>query len=63
MIPTSYTHPSAHVERRDGHSDIIGRLSVHLAQLQPRVVLFLPRSQRLLSDPAGICEREAAGYK
>ena len=40
--------PVAHVEGDDRHPDVVSRLLVHVGQLQPRVVLLLPRPQRLL---------------
>lgn len=38
-------HPHAHVEGDDGDSDVLGGLPVDVRELQPGVVLLLPRLQ------------------
>lgn len=41
------TYPHAHVERDDGDTDVLCGFSVHIRELQPGVVLLLPRTQSI----------------
>lgn len=41
------TYPHAHVERDDGDTDVLRGFSVHIRELQPGVVLLLPRTQSI----------------
>lgn len=41
----AHTYPHAHIERDDRDSDVLCGFSVHIGELQPGVVLLLPRTQ------------------
>lgn len=43
----AHTYPHAHIERDDRDSDVLCCFSVHIGELQPGVVLLLPRTQRI----------------
>lgn len=46
----SQPYPHAHVEGDDGDTDIFSCFSVHIRQLQPGMILLLPRTQRVPCD-------------
>lgn len=41
----AHTYPHAHVEGDDSDTDVLCGFSVHIRELQPRVVLLLPGTQ------------------
>lgn len=48
--------PAAHVERYDGDPDALSGLAMHVAELEPGVVLFLPRAECLLRYERWLCK-------
>lgn len=40
---------TAHIERYDGNAHILGSLLVHITHVKPRMILLLPRLERILT--------------